>query len=210
MADRTCSIDGCDGRADVPGTARGWCQKHYARWQRNGDPKYVVPRRGKAHSAEHNAAVAAALTGKKLSPAHIESMKTHGRSSDPNYGRHRAMMARCYNPDNPAYEFYGGRGIGVHEPWHDVATFCDWVAENLGPCLPGRSLDRIDNARGYEPGNLRWATRSEQTVNRRRIAKAGLECVVCGTAFAATRADAQYCSTRCHSTAHRARNRTGR
>lgn len=166
--------------------------------------------RGRVHSDEHNAKISASHAGKKLSQEHIESFKTHGRSDDPNYHRHKAMMARCYNPGNSAYAFYGGRGIGVHEPWHDVTVFCDWVAENLGPCLPGQSLDRINNDRGYEPGNIRWATRSEQIGNRRRIARAGRECVVCGTAFAATRADAKYCSTRCHSTAHRARNRKGR
>lgn len=38
MAERTCSIDGCDGEAGVPGAARGWCRKHYTRWQRYGDP----------------------------------------------------------------------------------------------------------------------------------------------------------------------------
>ena len=34
----TCSIDGCEGVTGVPGTARGWCSKHYNRWQRHGDP----------------------------------------------------------------------------------------------------------------------------------------------------------------------------
>lgn len=38
MAKRTCSIEGCDGLTGVPGTARGWCSKHYNRWQRWGDP----------------------------------------------------------------------------------------------------------------------------------------------------------------------------
>jgi len=29
------------------------------------------------------------------------------------------------------------------------------------------TLDRIDNDRGYEPGNVRWASRTEQVLNRR-------------------------------------------
>lgn len=34
MPDRTCSIDGCS----APWFCRGWCSKHYSRWQRHGDP----------------------------------------------------------------------------------------------------------------------------------------------------------------------------
>ena len=35
---RTCKIDDCDGVTGVPGTARGWCLKHYRRWRLHGDP----------------------------------------------------------------------------------------------------------------------------------------------------------------------------
>lgn len=208
MCQRTCNIDGCEGRADVRGAARGWCRKHYARWQRHGDPLRVIGSGNFERTAEHNARVSAALAGRKLSPEHVAAFTTHDRSQDPNYGRHSAMMARCYNSDNSAYEFYGARGITVCTEWHDVATFCDWIASNLGPCPSGHSIDRIDNDRGYEPGNVRWATRSQQAINRRRIARPNYECVVCGTLFAATRSDAKYCSTRCHGTAQRQRERS--
>lgn len=35
---RICSVKGCDKPTGVPGTARGWCGMHYARWKAHGDP----------------------------------------------------------------------------------------------------------------------------------------------------------------------------
>lgn len=38
MAQRTCSIEGCE----KPAKCRGWCPTHYSRWQRHGDPLTVL------------------------------------------------------------------------------------------------------------------------------------------------------------------------
>jgi hypothetical protein len=77
------------------------------------------------------------------------------------------MMARCYNEKHPGFRNYGGRGITVCDAWHDPRVFAAWVEQNLGSRPDGSTMDRIDNDRGYEPGNMRWATRSMQGRNRR-------------------------------------------
>jgi hypothetical protein len=81
----------------------------------------------------------------------------------------QGIRSRCCNPDNPDYKNYGGRGIGLYEPWQtDFQSFYDYV----GP-RPSKlhSIDRKDNDRGYEPGNIRWVTRDIQVANRRCTVK---------------------------------------
>lgn len=74
------------------------------------------------------------------------------------------MIQRCTNANRPDYKNYGGRGISVCARWR--ASFKDF-AEDVGERPPGLSMDRIDNNGNYEPGNVRWATRSQQTLNSR-------------------------------------------
>ena len=86
------------------------------------------------------------------------------------YGRSRtyvtwmSMRARCNNPNAKHYEIYGGRGITVCERWND--SFENFLAD-MGERPAGTSIDRIDNDRGYDPGNCRWADSLTQRHNRR-------------------------------------------
>lgn len=75
------------------------------------------------------------------------------------------MMDRCYNPANQAYKDYGGRGIKVCDRWRDIEKF---IADLPPGYRLGLEIDRYPNNDGhYEPGNVRWATRQENTSNRR-------------------------------------------
>lgn len=111
-------------------------------------------------------------TGKHLSCGCLQSEATsranlkHGRSRSRLYYVWRAMIQRCENPNNKRYSSYGARGIKVCDRWRkDFAAF----AADVGECPePGMSIDREDNDCGYEPSNVRWATRSQQSKNRRR------------------------------------------
>lgn len=73
------------------------------------------------------------------------------------------MKSRCDDPRNASYRRYGAKGIRVCDRWYDFMAF---VAD-MGMRPEGKTLDRIDGDKGYEPGNCRWATRAEQNANRR-------------------------------------------
>jgi hypothetical protein len=89
----------------------------------------------------------------------------HGRNGKRTgtYDAWRNMLSRCTNPKRIDYARYGGRGITVCERWISFENFLADVGEK--PI--GRSLDRVDNSRGYEPGNVQWSTPKGQARNRR-------------------------------------------
>lgn len=75
------------------------------------------------------------------------------------------MKTRCKYPNRKDYKWYGGRGITVCAEWIDnFAAFFACVGKRPSP---SHSIDRIDVNGNYEPGNVRWATPTEQVRNRR-------------------------------------------
>lgn len=81
-----------------------------------------------------------------------------------------AIKNRCYNRNNPEYQYYGGKGVVMCQQWLDnPETFYHWAIAN--GFKPGLTIDRIDNDKGYLPQNCRFATRTEQNRNTSRCNK---------------------------------------
>jgi len=83
----------------------------------------------------------------------------------PEFRAWQHIKDRCLNPNSARYEYYGGRGIGIYPGWVDnFPAFLSHVGERPSGDF---SIDRIDNEGDYTPGNLRWATKRQQMLNRR-------------------------------------------
>lgn len=99
------------------------------------------------------------------SRTHGATVNGHGGRPSSEYQTWQSMKDRCHNPNDTNFALYGGRGITVCDEWrNDFAAFLAHVGPKPSP---RHSIDRIDNDRGYEPGNVRWATQRVQCRNRR-------------------------------------------
>ena len=90
---------------------------------------------------------------------------THGESGTPEYICWVNIKGRCCNPNHPSYPDYGGRGITLCKEWeNDFGKFFEEVGHRPSEY---HSIERVDNNKGYEPGNIRWALLDEQSLNKR-------------------------------------------
>ena len=102
------------------------------------------------------------LSGRGLSSPTLNYKK-------PEYRIWCAMKDRCNRQKNKNYADYGGRGIRVCNEWNDsFEAFYSSVGQRPTSL---HSIDRIDNDGDYEPGNVRWATQSDQARNTRTTRK---------------------------------------
>ena len=90
---------------------------------------------------------------------------THGLSNSQEYKIWEMMVQRTTNPGHSSYDRYGGRGITLCDEWRNsFEAFYAHIGNRPGPEY---SVERVDNEKGYCPGNVKWATRVEQQNNKR-------------------------------------------
>lgn len=104
--------------------------------------------------------------------------KKHGlvRKDNPHWYLYQlwaSIKGRCLRKSCKDYPYYGARGIKIHDEWIDFPEkFVNYILESIGE-RPNNlfSIDRMDNNKGYVPGNLSWSSKKNQTKNRRKQIK---------------------------------------
>lgn len=90
---------------------------------------------------------------------------THGMTKSPEYSTWKAMITRCRNPRSKDYRRWGGSGVSIYPGWEE--SFEEFFRYMGKKPSPEHTIDRYPNRSGnYEPGNVRWATPTEQARNR--------------------------------------------
>lgn len=93
--------------------------------------------------------------------------KKHGLTDTRLYNVWLNMKQRCYNPKNPKYVLYGGKGIVIDDRWkNDFVGFMEWALSH--GYRVGLTIDRVDSAKNYCPENCRWVDVMTQNHNTNR------------------------------------------
>ena len=98
--------------------------------------------------------------GKIINKKHNESSK----NKTVEYITWQSMKTRCYNPNNPRWNRYGGRGIIVCNRW--LNSYENFLEDMGRRPTDKTSIDRINVNGNYEPSNCRWSDDLEQANNK--------------------------------------------
>ena len=89
----------------------------------------------------------------------------HGLTETRIYKTWCNMKTRCFNKSSDHYKYYGGKGIVVCNEWkNDFLCFYNWAMSN--GYTDELTIDRLDNSKGYCPGNCKWSNIFEQANNK--------------------------------------------
>ena len=86
-------------------------------------------------------------------------MTTDSKGRTPTYNSWRSMKERCLNPKRHNFKYWGGQGVKVCERWLVYPFFL----EDMGERPEGHVLSRKDDKGNYEPGNVTWKLRADNT-----------------------------------------------
>lgn len=103
------------------------------------------------------------LVAENTSAALTTHGHTKGRSRSLTYKSWTNMLTRTRNPNAINFDRYGGAGITVCQRWERFENFLADMGQR-----PSRkhSVERVDNQKGYEPGNCIWDTQEGQNANK--------------------------------------------
>lgn len=97
--------------------------------------------------------------------------KRYGNELHPLYSRWLSITQRCTNPNHVSYKNYGAKGIQLAPDLKSFDDFKDYMMSLPNYDPENLSIDRIETSKGYEKGNLRWATQSVQLANQTHSGK---------------------------------------
>jgi len=109
--------------------------------------------------------IGSALKSNRITSCCAQWKPTHNMSNSRPYKIWQSMKNRCFNKNCKEYLHYGGRGITICEDWLSFDKFWEDMRETYTDVL---SIDRIDVDGNYCKQNCRWATNSQQALNKRK------------------------------------------